>query len=87
MIESRNGLDAMDKLLGDIERGAFEIDPGTPDIPRIRVLSRRYAELPLGYADASVVACAERLGARVLAFDHHFRVVAAERTFTVLPDH
>lgn len=40
-------------------------------------LVRQYADFPLGTADASVIAVAERLGAtRVATIDHrHFRAV------------
>lgn len=85
MVESRLGVLAMDSLLGDIERGAFDIDIGSQGIRRIRHLIRRYADLPLGYADASVIECAERRGGRILTFDHHFYVVAGEGTFSVVP--
>jgi len=85
MVESRLGAFAMDSLLGDIERGAFVIDVGSHDLPRIRQLIRRYADLPLGYADASVIECAERRGGRILTFDHHFHVVAGEGTFSLVP--
>ncbi|MFL5796358.1 MAG: hypothetical protein ACJ77A_00285 [Actinomycetota bacterium] len=46
----------------------------------------RYADLPLGFHDASVVACAERSGGRVLTLDERdFRVVAGEGRIEVLP--
>ncbi len=44
---------------------------------RVRELVRRYADLPLGFADAAVTACAERHRGRVLTTDYrHFPVVA-----------
>ncbi len=47
---------------------------------------RRYEDFPLGYADATIIACAERLGAAVFTFDRrHFTVVASEGTITVVP--
>jgi predicted nucleic acid-binding protein len=59
---------------------------GLEDVPRVRALIARYAELPLGFADASVVACAERSGGRVLTLDvRDFGVVAREGTILVLP--
>jgi hypothetical protein len=46
----------------------------------------RYAEMKLGFADASVIACAERNGGRVMSFDRRdFEVVAAEGTIELLP--
>ena len=56
------------------------------DFARIRELVGRYADLPLGFADASVIACAERNGGRVLTFDaRDFGVVAREGTIQPLP--
>ena len=53
---------------------------------RIRLLVRRYADLPLGFVDAAVIACAERRGGRVLTLDRrHFGVVGREGTLTLLP--
>lgn len=59
------------------------------DVVRITNLIQRYADLPLGGADASVVAVAERLGFDELAtLDHrHFTVVRPSHVdaFTLLP--
>lgn len=55
----------VDSLLEDLDTGAFAFDCGDRDLPRIRELVSRYADLPLGVADAAVVACAERNGGRV----------------------
>ncbi len=86
MVESRVSGAAFDAVLRDIERGLYMLDCGEGDIPRIRKLIRRYAGFPLGYADASVIACAERLHAPVFTFDRrHFIVVASEGSFTVVP--
>lgn len=86
LVEGRLGAIAMDALLVDLESGAYSLDCGDDDLPRVRELATRYADLPLGYADAAVVACAERNGGRVLTLDaRHFGVVAAEGTITVLP--
>lgn len=65
LIEARLAKRALDLFLGDIEAGAFTLDHGEGDMPRIRALVKRYASLPLGFADASVIACAERSGGRV----------------------
>jgi predicted nucleic acid-binding protein len=63
-----------------------ELDCGDDDIPRIRGLASRYEDLPLGFADASVVACAERNGGRVVTLDDRdFAVVAREEAIVVLP--
>jgi len=47
---------------------------------------RRYADLPLGFSDAAVIACAERSGGSVLTFDRRdFEVVARDVPITVVP--
>ena len=86
LVESRLGGDVMDAVLADLESGAYSLDCGDEDIPRVRDLASRYGDLPLGFADASVVACAERNGGRVLTLDtRDFSVVAREGTIDVLP--
>jgi len=86
LVESRLGAAVMDAVLADLESGAYSLDCGDEDIPRIRSLASRYEDLPLGFADASVVACAERNGGRVLTLDQRdFGVVAREGTIEVLP--
>lgn len=86
VVESRLGGAAMDAVLADLETGAYSLDCGEADLPRVRELARRYDKLPLGYADSAVIACAERNGGRVLALDKDFDVVAREGTITVLPE-
>lgn len=62
------------------------LEPPDGDLARIRALVRRYADLPLGFADAAVIACAEREGGRVLTLDtRHFGTVAREGTITPSP--
>jgi predicted nucleic acid-binding protein len=74
-------------LLDDIEQGAYTTDWNSQDVVRIRALTARYQDLPLGLSDAAVIACAERHGGMVLTTDfRHFSVVArGERTITPLP--
>jgi predicted nucleic acid-binding protein len=87
MVERRLGARALDLLLADLESGALTFECGESDLARIRALVSRYADLPLGYADAAVVACAERSGGRVLTLDTRvFGVVAAEGRVTILPE-
>jgi len=86
LVESRLGATAMDAVLADLESGAYSLDCGEDDLPRIRSLTTRYESLPLGYADSAVIACAERSGGRVLTLDvRHFGVVAREGTIDVFP--
>ena len=86
LVETRYGVQVMDRLLGDLETGVFTLDCGERDLGRIRALANRYADLPLGFSDAAVVACAERNGGQVLTLDRRdFGVVAREGTITLLP--
>lgn len=86
LVETTLNLGVLDAFLSDLETGGYTLDCGEGDVPRIRVLVRRYADLPLGFADASVIACAERSGGRVLTLDRrHFGVVAREGKLNLLP--
>ncbi len=86
LIEDRLGARVLDAFLNDIETGALVFDCGESDWPRIRELVVRYANLPLGAADASVVACAERAGGVVLTLDQRdFSIVSKEGTIKALP--
>ena len=77
---------ALDPFLADLESSAFALDCGEDDVPRIRELVGRYADLSLGFADAAVIACAERSGGLVLTFDRQdFGVVAREGKIQVMP--
>lgn len=73
------GLAATTAFLEDLASAAYLLDCGERDIARIIELMQRYENLPLGLADASVIACAERSGGRVLTLDRRdFAVVAGE---------
>ncbi len=50
----------VDVFLGDLEEGAFVQDCGEHRQARVRALIARYADLPLGYADAAVIALPRR---------------------------
>ena len=87
MLEKWVGSQVLDLLLDDLESGAYTLDCGEADLPRIQQLARRYADLPLGFADAAVIACAERNGGRVLTFDlRDFGVVAREGKIRLVPE-
>ena len=78
---------AMDQLLGSLIDGSLFLDCGDQDPPRVRELIARFRDLRLGYADAAVVACAERNGGRVLTFDRRdFDVIAREVPITLVPE-
>ena len=84
--ETRLGAKAVDAFLADLETRSYSLECGEGDIPRIRELVQRYVDLPLGVADAGVIACAERNGGRVLTLDmRDFTIVAKEGKITVLP--
>jgi predicted nucleic acid-binding protein len=74
-------------VLDDIRGGSYTLDWAAGDMDRIVELTERYHDLPLGLADAAVIACAERHRGKVLTTDHrHFLVVArGEASLTVLP--
>ncbi len=86
MVEERLGARVLDSVVKDLESGGLNLECGEEDLPRIRELVGRYDDLPLGFADASVISCAERNGGRVLTLDlRHFGVVAREGNMTLLP--
>jgi uncharacterized protein len=78
-------------LVRSLESGLLTFGELTPgDLGRVAVLVDRYADFPLGAADASVVAVAERLKAtEVFTPDvRHFSVLRPAHTsaFTLLPE-
>jgi predicted nucleic acid-binding protein len=86
MIETRLGSRVLGLFVEDLEAGAYQYECGAEDLPRIRVLVARYADLPLGLSDAAVIACAERSGGRVLTLDQRdFSVVARQARITLVP--
>lgn len=74
-------------FLAELRDGAYQLDWNEVDVARVQQLIQRYHDLPLGFADAVVIACGERNRGRVLSTDfRHFPVVArSEGTITVLP--
>ena len=86
MLEVRHGTEMLDSFLADLETGAFALHCGERDLARIRALVFRYKDLPLGFADAAVIACAEGNDSQVLTFDRRdFDVVSREGTISVQP--
>jgi predicted nucleic acid-binding protein len=78
------------KLLGDVARGAYELAGfSADDVAAATRVIRRYAELELGLADASIVVLATRYKCLdVLTLDQrHFRAVLGpdETPFRLLP--
>jgi uncharacterized protein len=86
LLERRAPFGTLRSFLRDVVAGAYVLDCGEQDFPRIDALVTRYADLPLGLVDAAVIACAERTGGRVLTLDlRHCGCVAREGTLTILP--
>lgn len=87
LIETRRGSRMMGVLLADLGEGTFSPECGEEDFPRIRSLTERHSDLPLGFADGAVIACAERRGGAVLTFDlRHFGVVSREGRIGIVPE-
>src|SRR5262245_55156568 len=79
LIEREFGGRILVAFLDDLANGRYLLDCGDQDLERMQALIRRYDDLPLGLADAAVIACAERNGGKVLTLDlRHFGVVARE---------
>jgi uncharacterized protein len=90
LAESRLGPETEARFLDSVAAGEFELEPvSSADLRRMSELVRTYADFPLGAADASVVAIAERLDSvRIATLDHrHFRAVRPAHcsAFELLP--
>lgn len=90
LLGTRLGWEAEARFLGDLANGTFTLEPlHAADALRMVELVVRYHDLPLGSADASVVAAAERLGITSVATvdRRHFSVVRPRHasTFDLLP--
>jgi uncharacterized protein len=73
-------------FLETLQTGETLLDHGDLDLPRITTLMTRYAALPLGFADAAVVACAERNGGIVLTFDRDgLQAISRDLPITLIP--
>jgi predicted nucleic acid-binding protein len=73
-------------FLEALQTGETLLDHGDLDLPRITTLMTRYAALPLGFADAAVVACAERNGGIVLTFDRDgLQAMSRDLPITLIP--
>lgn len=86
MIDRRYGQAHVSRFMQSVLAGDLSVDWNFGDLSRVQSLMDRYADLPLGYADAAVIVCAERHGGRVLTLDHRrFGVVAREGRIQILP--
>lgn len=90
LLAERLGSRSALQFLGEIARGNLVTEPvAVVDWPRILDLAIRYRDFPLGTTDASVIACAERLGITTVATTdrRHFAAVRPRHTeaFDLLP--
>jgi predicted nucleic acid-binding protein len=90
-LNEHGGPDVEAAFLDAVVGGTFNlVDLTNQDIERMAELVRQFSSFPLGGTDASVVAIAERLGAREIAtFDRrHFPAITPKDGghFTLLPD-
>lgn len=90
LLATRVGNSAELALLGEVERGAYRLEPfSAADVGEARRVMERYADLGLGLADASNVVLAGRYETYdILTLDErHFRLVSGpgERPFRLLP--
>ena len=76
LARERLGLHVQDKLFVMIERGDLLVEHTTPsDFARVAKLMQKYRDLPMDFADATLVALAERLGSkRIFTIDSDFAV-------------
>jgi uncharacterized protein len=85
LVETRFGMQTMNAFINDICAGVFQLEHVKADLERVQILTERYQNLPLGTADALVVACAERNDGLIISLDRHFWVVAGEGKIHVQP--
>jgi predicted nucleic acid-binding protein len=90
LISSKVSSTAATALLDQVSDGAYRLEPmGSEDVARAAEIIRRYRDLELGLADASVVLLAERHRTHdILTLDErHFRAIAGPggRPFRLLP--
>ena len=84
------GAHAQAALLGEVARGAYRLESFTADdVERAGEIMRRYADMEIGLADASIVVLAERHATtEVLTLDlRHFQAlrVGGRKRFRILP--
>jgi predicted nucleic acid-binding protein len=86
MLQSRFVGGALSAFLVDLEAGEYTLVCGDEQLGRVRELVDRYADLPLGFSDAVVVACAEDAGGRIATLDRRdFEIVGREVPVVLVP--
>lgn len=86
LLQTRIGAQAEQAFVRSVADGELIIEPvESDDVMRASSLMREYLDFPLGFVDATVIAVAERLGAReILTTDRrHFSAVRTERNHLV----
>lgn len=88
--QTQNPLDSQDALLAMLDRQlVLVVELRREDVPRLRVLIRKYRDLPMDLADATLVRVAERDAVRqVFTLDRRdFQVYRLGRreTLTIIP--
>ena len=81
------GQEALFDLIDDEAGSVASLDE--TERRRMKVLMRKYRDLPMDFADAALVRIAERQRlTRILTFDRHFEVYAlpARARFVLLPE-
>jgi uncharacterized protein len=81
LARSRVGADAARLFLAALDAGEHEVAYLSPGLLRRAIeIDRRYGDLDLGFADATVMAIAERHKLPILTFDfEHFRATRPPR--------
>lgn len=90
LVGSRVGHRAQMALVDEVVRGAYQLDPFSPeDVAHARRVMERYADLRIGLADASVVVLAHRHRTLDLLCtdERHFRALLGTggKPFRLLP--
>lgn len=86
LLQTRISAQAEQAFVRSVASGELLIEPvESDDVIRASALMREYLDFPLGFVDATVMAVAERLGAReILTTDRrHFGAVRAKRNWQV----
>ena len=82
LLATRVGVRAQRALLDEVARGGYRLEPfTTEDVAAAALVLRRYRDLEIGLADASIVVLAERYAVLdVLTLDHrHFQALRGPR--------
>jgi predicted nucleic acid-binding protein len=90
LLTTRVSPSAATSFLSEVARGAYQLESmGAADVDESLTIIRRYEDLQLGLADASVAVLAARHGTdKILTLDErHFRAIVGStgRPFQILP--